>query len=299
MPQLPSGRLVAIMPTPLDNLLKEGCHFGNVHKVLDVYRYFDVLYLVPEGEAGSQEGIPGLHADSMPVPPGMAFVPAGFKLSEWEERSGWSEADRAAFREFLAGRGAPVLREWLDAWKTKQAKLREAEAPLTRLLVAWWDAGCHPAQEEGWEASDVGTPDWDDYDLLAALGQACKLLPGRAEIAGNEKPLWMLQSYWNIVRFDLRPRLDAWLDATVGVREAAAQARENGWLEDMNPSKRDWLHVNGISVCIQLWNAYGDRLRAAIPQPYGIIELVVLSPEANRFFEAQRNREKDAGHRGQ
>jgi len=67
----------------------------------------------------------------------------------------------------------------------------------------------------------------------------------------------------------------------------------------MNPSKRDWLHVNGISVCIQLWNTYGDRLRSAIPQPYGIIELVVVSPGANRYFEAQRNREKDAGHRGQ
>ncbi len=152
MPQLPSGLLVAIMPTPLGKLFKEGGHFGNIHKVLDVYRYFDVLYLVPEGEAGSQAGVPGLHADSLPVPPGMAFVPAGFKLSEWEERSCWSEADLAAFREFLAGRGGLVLREWLDAWKTKQAKLREAEAPLTRLLVAWWDAGLQmfPSSSVAW-----------------------------------------------------------------------------------------------------------------------------------------------------
>ena len=34
MPQLPSGRQIALMPTPLDNLLKEGRHFGNIHKVL-------------------------------------------------------------------------------------------------------------------------------------------------------------------------------------------------------------------------------------------------------------------------
>lgn len=304
MPQLPSGRLVAIMPTPLDKLLKEGRHFGNVHKVLaiqaepDLYRFVDVLYLVPESEAGSQEGVLGLNAHSLPVPPGMAFVPAGFTLSEWEERSSWSEADRAAFRDFLAGRGALALREWLDTVQEGQANLHKAEDPLTRLLVAWWDAGCHPAQEEGWDASDVGTPDWDDYDLLAALGQACKLLPARAEIAGNEKPLWMLQSYWNIVRFDLQPRLDAWPDASVGVRAAAAQAREHGWIEDMNPSKRDWLHDNGITVCIQLWNAYGDRLRAAIPQPCGIIELVVLSPEANRIHIVASDGEKDAGHHG-
>ncbi|MBV6475202.1 MAG: hypothetical protein MOGDAGHF_00719 [Rhodocyclaceae bacterium] len=305
MPELPSGRHVALMPTPLDNLLKEGRHFGNIHKVLaikseaDLARYVDVLYLVPASEAGSQEGVLGLNAHSLPLPPGMGFVPAGFKLSEWEENSGWSEADRAAFSDFLAGRCAPVLREWLDTVKTGQAKLHEADDPLTRLLVAWWDAGCHPAQEEGWDASDVGSPDWDDYDLLAALGQACKLLPGRAEIAGNEKPLWMLQSYWNIVRFDLQPRLDAWPDASVGVREAAVQAREHGWLEDMNPSKRDWLHDNGVSVCIQIWTAYGDRLRAVIPQPYGIIELVVLSPEANRIYIVASNGEKDAGHSGQ
>lgn len=304
MPQLPSGRHVALLLMPLDKLLKEGSHFGNIHKVLaikaeaDLARYVDVLYLVPESEADSQEGERSMHASSLPVPPGLAFVPAGFRLSEWEDRSGWSEADRAAFREFLAGRGAPVLREWLDTVKEGQAKLHEMEDPLTRLLVAWWDAGCHPAQEEGWDASDVGTPDWDDYDLLAALGQACKLLPGCDEIAVNKRPLWMLQSYWNIVRFDLQPRLDAWPDASIGVREAAAQAREHGWLEDMNTSKRDWLHDNGISVCIALWNAFGDKLRACIPQPCGIIELVVVSPEANRYFEVQRNGEKDAGHRG-
>lgn len=303
MPQLPSGRQFALMPSPLDNLLKEGGHFGNIHKVLaikteaDVARYVDVLYLVPESEAGSQEGVLGLNAHSLPIPPGMAFVPAGFKLSEWEDRSGWSEADRAAFREFLAGRGALTLGEWLDTVKEGKAKLHETEAPLTRLLVAWWDAGCHPAQEEGWGASDVGTPDWDDYDLLAALGQACKLLPGHVGNAGNEKPIWMLQSYWNIVRFDLQPRLDAWPDASVGVREAATQAREHGWLDDMNPSKRDWLHDNGVSVCIQLWNAYRERLRAVIPQPCGIIELVVLSPEANRIYMGSSDGEKDAGHR--
>lgn len=306
MPQLPSGRHVALMPTPLDKLLKEGRHFGNIHKVLaikteaDVARFVDVLYLVPESEAGSQEGVLGLHDASLQVPPGMAFVPAGFRLSDWEKRAaGWSKEDRAAFREFLAGRCAPVLREWLDTVRTGQAKLRETDDPLARLLVAWWDAGCHPAQEEGWEASDVGTPDWDDYDLLAALGQACKLLPGHVVITGNEKPIWMLQSYWNIVRFDLQPRLDAWPDASVGVREAAAHAREQGWLEDMNAAKRDWLHGNGVSVCIQLWNAYGDKLRAVIPQPYGIIELVVLSPEANRFFIVATDGEKNAGHRDQ
>jgi hypothetical protein len=295
MPQLPSGRQVALIPTPLDNLLKEGRHFGNIHKVLaiqaeaDLYRYVEIFYLVPEGEASSRESVLGLHADSLPVPPGMAFMPAGFKLSEWEAGSGWSEADRAAFRDFLASRCAPVLREWLDTVKAGQANLHEAEDPLTRLLVAWWDAGCHPAQEEGWDASDVGTPDWDDYDLLAALGQACVQLAQRPEPAGQREALARLQAFWNICRREL-PQVGRMAEAARPVRDCAAEMRSTCLLEALEGSKRRWLHDQAVAECVQLWHALGEGLRAAVPQPCGIIELVVVSPEANRYFEAPQHR---------
>jgi hypothetical protein len=304
MPQLPSGRHVALMPKPLDDLLKEGRLPGNIHKVLaiqteaDVFRYVDVLYLVPESEAGSQEGVLGLHAGSLPVPPGMAFIPAGFRLAEWEKHAaGWNAEDRAAFREFLAGRCAPVLREYLDTVRTGQARLREADDPLTRILVGWWDAGCHPAQEEGWNASDVGSPDWDDCDLLAALGQARALLPAHKEFASHWQAQARLDAFWNICRREL-PLADGWPAADRSVRECAAEARGAGWLEGIDAGKRNWLHDQAVAECVALWSALGDGFRAALPQPYGIVELVVVSPEANRCFGHARQPAGEEGRGG-
>ena len=301
MPQLPSGRQIALMPTPLDNLLKEGRHFGNIHKVLaiknedDLARYIDVLYLAPEREVGSQEGVLDLHADSLPVPPQMAFVPAGYRLSEWEQHAvGWSEEDRAAFRDFLAGRCVPVLREWLDTVRAGQAKLREADDPLTRLLVAWWDAECHPAQDEDWDASDVGFPEWDDYDMLAALAQACIRLSQYPKFSGQWQAAARLQAFWNICRQEL-PQIDRMLEATVPVRQCASEMRRAGLLDALANDKRQWLHDQAVVECVQLWNALGEELRPSTPQPYGIIELVVVSPAASPYFEMQSKGERDAG----
>ncbi len=36
MPQLPSGRQVALLPVPLNDLLREGRKPGNIHKVLAI-----------------------------------------------------------------------------------------------------------------------------------------------------------------------------------------------------------------------------------------------------------------------
>ena len=304
MPQLPSGRQVALMPKPLDDLLKEGRQPGNIHKVMairteaDVHRYIDVHYLVPESEANGQEGALPLHTASLQKPPGMAFVSAGYRLAEWEQRAAdWSEEDRAAFRDFLAGRAAPVLREYLDIVKSGQARLRCTEDTLTRILVGWWDAGCHPAQEEGWAESDVGTPDWDDCDMLAALGQARALLPARKEFSAQWQAQARLDAFWNICRSEL-PLRAGWPSPDEPVRECAAEARAAGWLEGLDAGKRKWLHDQAVAECVALWSALGDGFRAALPQPYGIVELVVVSPEANRYFSPTSAGGEDAARRG-
>lgn len=305
MPQLPSGRHVALMPKPLDDLLKEGRQPGNIHKVMaiqteaDLHRYIDVHYVVPESEAGSQKGALTLHTASLPMPPGMACVPAGYRLSEWEQcAADWSEEDREAFRAFLSGRAEPVLREYLDTVKIGQARLHCAEDTLTRILVGWWDAGCHPTQEEGWDASDVGTPDWDDCDMLAALGQARALLPVRKEFSAQWQARARLEAFWNICRCEL-PQIGGWPAADRPVRECAAEARAAGWLEGLDSGKRKWLHDQAVAECVELWNALGDGFRAALPQPYGIVELVVVSPEANRYFGNARQPADETGRGGE
>jgi hypothetical protein len=295
MPQLPSGRQVALMPTPLNELLREGRQPGNIHKVLairteaDLWPYIDVLNLVPESEAVSRADETSLHAFSLPKP-------AGYRLSDWERQAAdWSGEDRTAFREFLAGRAAPVLREYLETVQTGQAKLREAEDFLTRLLVGWWDAGCHPAQEEGWDASDVGPPDWDDYDLLAALGQACAQLAKQPELAGQWQAAARLQAFWNICRSEL-PQIDRMPDTARPVRDCALAMRNAGLLVPLDEGKRKWLHDQAVVECVELWKALGEGLRAAMPQPCGIIELVVVSAEANRYFESPERGGNDAEH---
>ena len=51
MPQLPSGKHVAINSAPLHDLLAHADHFGNVHKILeirtqtDMRRYIEVYFL--------------------------------------------------------------------------------------------------------------------------------------------------------------------------------------------------------------------------------------------------------------
>lgn len=53
MPQLPSGRHVAIQATPLNEMIKHASDPGIVHKIMaidsmdKVLQYFEILYLVP------------------------------------------------------------------------------------------------------------------------------------------------------------------------------------------------------------------------------------------------------------
>lgn len=298
MPQLPSGRHVGIDPAPLHDLLQNAEHFGNVHKVLaikttnDVLDYVEVVFLVPAADAGTANNELHLGEGSLPAPPGMVCISSGSRLANWEaEFREWPEDDKRTFRELLESRAAPTLQGYLAVVENVQAQLRASPDFLTKVLSAWWDHGLHPAQEVGWDESDVGYPEWDDYDMLAALGQACSVLPENQEIMElGQDPLWMLQAYWNMVRSHVTLKPDSWPDPGKPVRACSGEARQNAWLDRLTGSERDWLRKNGISICVTLWNAYGENLKTAVPQAYGIIELVVVSEDANRFFPAQHQK---------
>lgn len=288
MPQLPSGRQIALSPKPLDELFRESRRPDNVHKLLgirterDLWRFVDILRLVPDSGGVPMEIT--LRGDSNPIPQGRELEPAGYRLSEWEaEASGWTEEDRGAFREWLAGQAAPAFAEWLEAVRDEQTRLRGTGDFLTRVLAGWWDAGCHPAQEEGWDESDVGSPDWDDYDLLAAIGQLRSDLVAGGSDGEFADALARLDAFWGIcVRempdirgIDLNPR---------PVRDCAGEMRDAGLLEAVAADSRKWLHDQAVTECVLAWSSLGEGLRARAPQAYGILELVVVSGEAERHF---------------
>lgn len=292
MPQLPSGRLIALSPKPLDDLLRQSHRPDNVHKILgildapDLYRYVEVQNVVVVSGKGNS-GI-SLDPSSSPLPKGMTFSPAGYCVSDWEVKtSGWSEVDREAFRNWLSGQAAPAVDKWIEAVRREQDRLRGSGDFLTRVLVGWWDAGCHPAQEEGWDASDVGSPEWDDYDMLAAIGQLHALFPSEEQEVEQAEAIARLDSFWGICK-RMMPEV-GWMVLDVRpVRDCAAEIRSAGLLARLGVEECGWLHDQAVVECLQAWMSFGEKLRTIAPQPYGIFELVVASGEAESQFETRK-----------
>lgn len=289
MPQLPSGLLVGIDPTPLADLLKEAALPWNIHKAMainntrDLYPYIDVTLFIPEANANANAATLEFRSDSLSRPPGLIPALSGYRLSQWSTlATRWSEADKAAFEDFLATRAMSLFDEGLDTAHKIQELLRNTDDFNTRLLVGWWDAGCHPAQEEGWAESDVGTPAWDDYDLLAALGQVYAAMRGQPDFTESQ-PIMRLGGFWGLC-CSLIPELHKWPGPAASVRSAAESARQGEWLDCLSETDRSWLHRQAVEECICLWSTLGDDFRRMFPQPYGIVELVIVSGEAREHF---------------
>lgn len=126
-----------------------------------LHPFIDVIYLLPEDSPGARAR-GDLSEDSLPAPPGMVAVKAGFRLNEWEKRaSDWVEGDRTAMREFLAGRAREHYAQHIDAARKIQERLRSTDSGFeARVLAGWHTAGIHPSQDAAWEttASDKDDP---------------------------------------------------------------------------------------------------------------------------------------------
>ena len=177
MPMLPSGRHVAIIRAPLNELLDSAEITANVHKVLaihektDLYPFTEVLWLLPQGQA-SQEQVDAAFLDrSLPRPAGFIPVKSGYFLNQSAKFSAdWSDEDKAAFWKFIHVRADHLFDESLKLTVEVQNYLRTQSVGTAKLMVAWWDAGVHPVQE-GAPMQESELPTWDDYDMLAAIGK--------------------------------------------------------------------------------------------------------------------------------
>lgn len=290
MPMLPSGRHVAFRLLPLNDLLADAVNILKVHKVLaiqsveDLYPYVEIIWLIPEGEATATEIETSFLDRSLPRPPGLVPVLSGFQLGQFGEFSkDWDQADKASFWEFIHGRAQPVFEEGLAKTREIQDILRTQAEGYTKLMVMWWDAGVHPAQE-GYTVEEWDTPEWDTYDMLAALGQVRTMLGQIGEEDTQLKDLMRLNAVWSVYGHEV-PQLMGWPDASTPPRVEARNARDGKWLDALDADKRASLHRQCVYECVALWDHWGERFPLIFPDAAKIIDLVVVSSDANEVFD--------------
>jgi len=290
MPMLPSGRHVAINRAPLQSLLDGEQGLSSVHLVLaikekvDIYPYTELILLLPEAQATQQQIELSFLNESLPRPPGLIPVQSGFRLNQADVFSAdWSQEDKAAFWEFIQVRAAHLFVEALERVADFQHFLRKETDGATRLLVTWWDAGVHPAQT-GVIQSEIQLPPWDDYDMLAAIGQMRGHMETMQLTGSLLDDQMRVSAFWSIYVLDVLALQD-WPDLALPTRTVAEQARTGRWLETMSPTHRDTMHRQCVSDCVALWDHFGPALETDFPEPYEIFNLVVISPEGGEYFK--------------
>ena len=259
MPQLPSGRHIAVHLAPLGDLLKSANEPSNVHLIMALTTvehlapYISICYLEPKATAITLSSEQEFQKDAQPRPPEMVVVESGLTLAQFDELSAnWSKADVDAFHEFLETRCQSLFTRGLEEVQQVRQWLLIESGGLTRMLALWYKAGIHPCQEDGWAESDPLSTDWDTYDMLAALGQLAEILPKHPEkVAHLGNAHDRLQGLWQTMRTNY-PIPPDWPEFNANVRICAENARTAGWLESLPADKQQWLHNQCIIECVNL-----------------------------------------------
>lgn len=284
MPQLPSGRQVAVTFAPLTELLKAADSPFNSHKIMaieqarDLWPYLSVLFLVPEADAADAPAA-AFRDDALPRPPGLMPVDSGFRLSDWDALTqDWSGDDRAAMREFLETRAACLFDEGLELVRTTQRALLAAPGTMAGAFAIMWQQGCHPLQDD-WAEDLPDSPEWDDYDMLAALAIVHATVAGEPDVRARHPAAFeRLLGIWPVLAGIVGVR-DEPVPANGTLKSLSGAWRDRSVVEHCPADRRDWLHDQLVIECVNLWNHAGEVLKAECPSAYGILSLVTISPE--------------------
>ncbi|UTA46863.1 hypothetical protein L1F30_11895 [Simiduia sp. 21SJ11W-1] len=152
MPQLPSGRHVALDPAPLRSLIDKILDEESVtiwpllaiQKPIDCLQHLEVIYLVPDqGEA--LQLAPG----SLPLDANLQKQPTGLKPRDvLHPDFNWPREDKLAFANYLQGpRVAAYLEKQFERVMEVKQALKEHGTGLEQWEVHTWEAGVHPVQE--------------------------------------------------------------------------------------------------------------------------------------------------------
>ena len=128
MPQLPSGRHVAIHAGPFERTMQKVSEYALMREVVkmetiaDVLNFVDVIFLEKADTEIIDSEKYSIADGSFIPPPGFIALNTGFTLSNWKELANdWSDEDRAAMLAFLkSDRCNSYLRKYLDAAKSQE-----------------------------------------------------------------------------------------------------------------------------------------------------------------------------------
>jgi hypothetical protein len=280
MPQLPSGQHIALDVTPLSELL-ETWHLDASRAALarlsvkeDLLPFTRILELVP----ATQETAPLEVLQGFARPPErMTVRDTGKRLGECPDGlAEWSEADKAAFRSFVAEKVPAMLAMQLATAKEHEAKLRKQF--LSRLEDAWMKAGVHPSQEPGWNDWPE-SPDIDVFDQLIALLQcrdAIELAAAGEVPAGHAVD--RLLGFLAMAEGAL-PWLPKRGMPDLPTAQLADAVRTAVGPDGIAPEKRAWWQQQVAIECNNLFNDTDLEpfLMAAAPKAYGVIRLSAVS----------------------
>jgi len=156
MPQLPSGRHVAISAAPLNTLQHDAWQGHRVHEFMsiesvdDLYPYLEVMYFRPKDGKEIEQYEFGAHSNLPPED--LEPYPSGYTIATLEDEfKQWDKEDQVAFEQYLfTDEGMQdYLEDLLKQIVESRSKLKTSASPRARLLAAWWEAGVHPLQEGG------------------------------------------------------------------------------------------------------------------------------------------------------
>lgn len=254
MPQLPSGRHLAIGPGPLKSRLQDlsaaGASDAWPTGIDDILPDIEFLWLEPT-DGQSVTLVPGSNR-----PPGaMSAVPSGHRLSDLERFAGsLSPADAAALRDYLA---TDIVQAQLEAWLSLFTAARRQRRD--------------------------GPYGWDLYDLFAALLRFDRgILRGLSPGLGDAPVVAYLHGMMEAARA-AAPPLRAIEQSSATTSQLAQALRTRGFFAD--PAGRDEFTRMLLEVT---WRMAGDLwlddLRGVDAEAIDIIGLAAVGfdPETGR-----------------
>ena len=152
MPQLPSGRHIAIGLDPLNRLIdgiKDNPYVTDLLAIETrehLYRYVELLYLAEDPTAAT----PDYAQRSVPVSADLKPSPSGYTLADLgNEVESWSTADQHALADFLqSDRVLAYLDDTLASVQAAKRRLINDPRFSVRSQAAFWLGGAHPLQTD-------------------------------------------------------------------------------------------------------------------------------------------------------
>ena len=294
MPQLPSGRQVAII---CQNILKMAeLNVQNVHRypihrvktVADLWPLVDVLFFrtAPDFQPSDQtyhEGSQHLEDLARKEP-----YLSGFTLATLdEEAQSWSAEDRQAFAAFLQEpRTQAHLHEVLEAVLDSQRRKPAAHIPPglfgklggDEVMDMFWELSQRPASPETPPTPRQEGIAFDDFDLLAALCRMNSLQEFEEWQTRFGPMLERLEAFLQRLRDDHR-LLSVWLQYwMVPVDELAGRMRGDHILTLLAPETLAWFATQAPQEALALQPLFADpELARDFAPERAILEKAALS----------------------